>query len=597
MIRKQRPDVHIGKYLFSRMAIWGLTVFLLCLPASPALAGTPGKINYQGILTDTDTGDPFEGTHTLIFRIYDLAEDGTELWSESQVVEVGPAGVFSVILGYTNPIGLPFSVPYWLEVEVSGEVLVPRRELVSVPYSFRSKDSDDADSLGGVHSGDYVVEGEVGVVTTDMISDGAGSGLDADMLDGLGSDAFADSGHSHDDRYYTQGTLDTAGSINDIANPVDWTKLKSVPYGFADGTDDVGSGDGHSLDADDGNPIDALYVDSAGRVGIGTTTPTIGRLQIETADTAVYAKSTTGPVMFAVAGSAAGSEPDAAIVGTSTTRAGLSGVSSGGDGIVGVSSAPAWPAIRAIHSGDGPAIVASNATSYHPAIRGSNSGDGNAIEGFADTGIGVVGKQLGYTADESPGGYLPAGYFGGKNGVVGLTKEHAGWGVVGVSKSPTAYAGRFISDGDGVLISTPAGKTGLSVSGGNKLAVVATADGARSLYCEEASEVWFADYGFGSLEGGTAVVAIDPVFAQTVNLNEPYHVFLQAYGDADLYVASRDSQGFEVRMRDGDPGVEFSYRLVAKRLGFEEKRLARAPWADNDRYLFPEKAARQQGEE
>ena len=33
--------------------------------------------------------------------------------------------------------------------------------------------------------------------------------------------------------------------------------------------------DGHSLDAADGSPIDALYVDNNGRVGIGTTTPTV----------------------------------------------------------------------------------------------------------------------------------------------------------------------------------------------------------------------------------------------------------------------------------------------------------------------------------
>lgn len=31
--------------------------------------------------------------------------------------------------------------------------------------------------------------------------------------------------------------------------------------------------DGHSLDAADGNPVDAVYVDAGGRVGVGTTTP------------------------------------------------------------------------------------------------------------------------------------------------------------------------------------------------------------------------------------------------------------------------------------------------------------------------------------
>lgn len=36
------------------------------------------------------------------------------------------------------------------------------------------------------------------------------------------------------------GPLQSAGTINSVSNPVDWTKLKSVPSGFADGVDDIG---------------------------------------------------------------------------------------------------------------------------------------------------------------------------------------------------------------------------------------------------------------------------------------------------------------------------------------------------------------------
>jgi len=39
--------------------------------------------------------------------------------------------------------------------------------------------------------------------------DGAGSGLDADLLDGLSSSAFSLAGHTHDDRYYTESEVDT----------------------------------------------------------------------------------------------------------------------------------------------------------------------------------------------------------------------------------------------------------------------------------------------------------------------------------------------------------------------------------------------------
>ena len=60
----------------------------------------------------------------------------------------------------------------------------------------------------------------------------------------------------------------------DSADSVAWGNIRHMPAGFADGIDDIGGvGDGHSLDAADGSPVDALYVDDTGKVGIGTTNP------------------------------------------------------------------------------------------------------------------------------------------------------------------------------------------------------------------------------------------------------------------------------------------------------------------------------------
>jgi hypothetical protein len=146
---------------------------------------------------------------------------------------------------------------------------------------------------------------------------------------------------------------------------------------------------------------------------------------------------------------------------------------------------------------------------------------------------------------------------------------------------------RASGSGRGVVISVPAGNEGLNVVSGSKSAVVGTSSGARLLYTEESSAVWFADYGFGHLADGRVFVTIEPLFAETVNLDEPYHVFVQAYGDAELYVSQRTPLGFEVRLCAGDPNVEFSYRLVATRRGYEDKRLEHAAWADNDPNLYP----------
>jgi hypothetical protein len=66
-----------------------------------------------------------------------------------------------------------------------------------------------------------------------------------------------------------------------------------------------------------------------------------------------------------------------------------------------------------------------------------------------------------------------------------------------------------------------------------------------------------------------------------VTLDQPYHVFVQPYGRAELYVEERTSLGFVIMLKDGDPNAEFGYRVLAKRSGFENRRLERAPWADN----------------
>jgi hypothetical protein len=236
-----------------------------------------------------------------------------------------------------------------------------------------------------------------------------------------------------------------------------------------------------------------------------------------------------------------------------------------------------------------------------------NSGGGVGLLGKTDvvTSFGVVGLQTGYAvADLDTAAYWESGgLFGGRTGVTGLTKDGGGWGVFGLhdatsgagagvkgaTLSPDGWSASFSTGaGNGVYIGTPAGKAGLNVVGGTKNAVVGTADGSRMLYTEESAEVWFTDYGFGKLDDGAAIVPIDPVFAQAVNLeDEPYHVFVQVYGNAEVYVTGRTPTQFEVRLREGDPNTEFSYRIVGKRLGYEGHRLERAPWADNDPNLSP----------
>jgi hypothetical protein len=114
---------------------------------------------------------------------------------------------------------------------------------------------------------------------------------------------------------------------------------------------------------------------------------------------------------------------------------------------------------------------------------------------------------------------------------------------------------------------------------GNKSALVETAtEGQRLLYALESSEVWFEDLGTASLQDGEAAVAFEPVFAQTVNPSVDYHVFLTPISQEPvlLFVTAKTADGFAVRgvTLDGQPAeCDFEYRIVAKRLGYEQVRL------------------------
>jgi hypothetical protein len=100
----------------------------------------------------------------------------------------------------------------------------------------------------------------------------------------------------------------------------------------------------------------------------------------------------------------------------------------------------------------------------------------------------------------------------------------------------------------------------------------------RSLYAVESPEVWFEDFGTGQLVNGQATVTIEPTFAQTVNLGEAYHVFVTPLSGEPvlLFVSEKTTTAFTVRgvTLEGQPAeVSFDYRIVAKRLGYEELRL------------------------
>lgn len=95
------------------------------------------------------------------------------------------------------------------------------------------------------------------------------------------------------------------------------------------------------------------------------------------------------------------------------------------------------------------------------------------------------------------------------------------------------------------------------------------------LYTMQSSEDWVEDFGSGALSGGVATVQLEPRFAKTISSQANYHVFLTPAGDCDgLYIANRTANSFEVReLKSGTSSVQFDYRIVSHRKGYESARL------------------------
>jgi hypothetical protein len=232
-----------GRVLISLL---GVLLLFSIIPLT-GYAVVPETINYQGYLTDSG-GLPVDDTVQMTFSIYDTADPvvTTPLWTETHSSITVNNGVYSVVLGSVdpagNPLNLPFDTQYYLGVEVGtdGE-MTPRQPLTSVPYAMNADTAEYAIDVAD----EVVTTAKIaaGAVTSDRISDG--------------SVASADVGFNYADSSSKGGpALDLACTGCVSSGELDFT-----------------AGDGHSLDAADGSPADAVYVSNGGLVGIGTTTP------------------------------------------------------------------------------------------------------------------------------------------------------------------------------------------------------------------------------------------------------------------------------------------------------------------------------------
>lgn len=171
---------------------------------------------------------------------------------------------------------------------------------------------------------------------------------------------------------------------------------------------------------------------------------------------------------------------------------------------------------------------------------------------FYDGGGGLYKQSNGRVTID--GGGYPIFFLGGS------VIFSLGGGTITVNGRPTFNYG----------IQGPLTIYGSYTATGTKNALVETEHyGKRKTYCYEMSEVLFGDIGEGEVKGGRCEIVIDPIFAETVNTEKPYQVFLTPYGRGQIWVSERLPDKFIV---EGDD-IKFGFEIKAKRRGFEEVRL------------------------
>ena len=116
---------------------------------------------------------------------------------------------------------------------------------------------------------------------------------------------------------------------------------------------------------------------------------------------------------------------------------------------------------------------------------------------------------------------------------------------------------------------------------GSKHRVVRTKDyGERLLCCYETPSPMFGDIGAAQIdETGKCLIFIDEKFAQTIDLEYLYDVFLTKYGPGDCYVSERTVSYFIV---EGTKNLKFAWEIKTIQRDYENLRLEEHTHEKND---------------
>ena len=289
---------------------------------------------------------------------------------------------------------------------------------------------------------------------------------------------------------------------------------------------------------------------------------------------------------------------DVGVLGTSARGIGVEGTSTNSTGVEALSKNQSALYAQSTY-GDGLQSVSLN-------VDGTNSSTQN------DSSLGVGRSGVWGHDDSTDGGHKNVGVAGSSTNGIGMSASSTGF--IGLNVAGGAYVPNIDDDVPALSVTNGGGNPAFLIeacanAGDNPCT---TANGSRVFTVDAGGNVYITgtittggvcnsgcsktrngisrrvvsyadsqtvpsmeDFGEAQLVTGRAYVRLSADFANVVDQNASYLVFITPEGDSrGLYVTQKTRAGFEVRENgDGKSTLAFSYRIVAKPVGPSAERL------------------------
>jgi hypothetical protein len=437
-------------------------------------------------------GKPQSDVAGITFSLYTEEEGGAALWMETQNVQLDASGRYRVLLGATQPDGLPAELfssgeARWLGVQVGSEPEQPRVLLVAVPYALKAA---DAETLGGKPVSAFVMSQSTGA---------------------QGVAGVATSGNPKVSQ--PQAAITGTGKANYVAKFASASAIgDSLIF---DNGKEVGIGTtspGGTLDVETSTAVEALKADNSHKGGIGivgeateTTESNFGM----TGD--AFGRGGTGVEGYA--SGAGGTGVFGWAVDHTASNTGVEGLAlgAGGTGVVGTASDTSKQnaGVEGTANGEGGVGVRGIAEATNKSIANIGvAGTANAVGGIGVSGVAedTTKPNFGVTGDASgPGGTGVVGTASNTStpnfGVSGDAMGAGGTGVVGTAgdktKANVGVAGGSNGPGGEGVFGDASDKTKLNFG----VAGVAAGPGGQGV-TGQATDTTTSNFGVVGFSGG-----------------------------------------------------------------------------------------------